>query len=91
MLAYVLWLTAKGMEGFVIQPFLETVSLGSADIYEANWRLICRGICVYVMYLSDICWRLVVVRVYFKHSTTKLLKREMQNFYTEFLSLYRAF
>jgi hypothetical protein len=30
-------LTAKGMEGYVIQPFFETVSLGSADVYEANW------------------------------------------------------
>jgi len=42
-LAYVLWLTAKGIEGYVFQPFLETVSLGSADIYEANWPHICRG------------------------------------------------
>jgi len=31
------------MEGYVIHPFLEAVSLGGADIYEANWRHIWRG------------------------------------------------
>ena len=30
--------TAKRMEVYVIQTFLETVSLGSAYIYEAKWR-----------------------------------------------------
>ena len=42
---------------------------------------------VLVGHLLEIC---VVVGAYLKNSTTELLKREMQNIYTEFLSLHRA-
>jgi hypothetical protein len=45
-LANVLFSTVNGMEGCVIRPFLGTVSIGSAEIYEAKRRAFV--FCVYV-------------------------------------------
>lgn len=59
MLENVLISTVKGMEGRVIQPFLETLSLGSAEIYEAtSWGFVfCVRVCTCLTSVGDLCRR----------------------------------